>query len=169
MSEITPLEKRALEIIKKEDDEKAIVEQIRIAEEWEALRELTKEFELAFKDEIPLLTESGIKYSLHFQKSNRIEKFSYVVFEKDGKKLKMDFFNKKQYRYEYIPIDSGTYSTLPLRPYSKEDFIKFIYNGLLKSACMIRDNLNSLGFNVTDEQAKHLLSSIKKMTLIKKK
>ncbi len=96
---------------------------------------LESEFEAGFADYLHILHEDGIKYSLHLQNKEYEHMGTYILFEKDGKQLKMDFYNKESYRYEYnqhTNLNGCNSARSVYGKWPKEDFVLFIADGLFK-------------------------------------
>ena len=92
---------------------------------------LLKQFEQAFGEELPLLHQAGIKCSAHWQDHRYGFKGSYILFELDGRELKMDFSSAKSYRYEFVPYGSGRSGRMTYGEWPKDDFYLFIDENLI--------------------------------------
>ena len=103
--------KAAVELEKKKKEE---------AERREYAEQRAKMFRDEFKEQIPLLDECGITWSVKLKYPNHELSLSvpYIAFEKDGRCLKMDFDRADYYKYGH---GAGVYGKWP-----KEDFILFI-------------------------------------------
>lgn len=94
------------------------------AEREAKLKEILKEFEIGFAEQLPLLSEANITYSAHFNTKYENDG-TYIEFTRGDKSLKMDFSKRNLYRYEYTGKNRNdfrmTYGNWP-----KDDFILFI-------------------------------------------
>jgi hypothetical protein len=119
-------ENRQIKLTEKQEQEKQ--------EFLAIIKRLEDEFKIGFAEEIPLLEESGINWSAHLQ-DNRYEHMgAYILFEKDGKSVKMDFNHRKSYRYEFVPHSNhehGARGSMVFGEWNKEDFYLFIDSNLL--------------------------------------
>ena len=99
---------------------------------FDKIGEILFEFEKGFLNELPLLKEENIKWSVHLQ-NNRYEHFGcYIQFKLGKRILKMDFLNAKQYRYEFNPYgNSGQLGTMNYDNWEKEQFLVWIYDNLI--------------------------------------
>lgn len=107
----------------------------------QALLNICREFEIEFADQLPLLKESGINWSAHFNNNRYHYQGSYILFKKDGKALKMDFNNKNSYRYEHVHPNTGVGRSV-YENWNKDDFLIFIDEELLQKAVCIPDESN---------------------------
>lgn len=106
----------------------------------QALLEISREFEIGFASQLPLLEQAGINWSAHFNNNRYHYDGSYILFEKDGKILEMDFLNSKSYKYEH-EYPRGV-STKCYGEWPKDDFLIFIDEELLQKAVCIPDESN---------------------------
>ncbi len=111
--------------LKKEMDEKSAAQ---AKKEFKILQE----FEIGFAKELPLLKDAGISYSAHYN-SQYDHEGTYIKFCFVGQELKMDFSARNSYRYEYTGRrgEAGNYGRMVFGDWNKEDFILFIYTGLI--------------------------------------
>ncbi len=128
------LQQKAAIIRQARENARKDLEQIRRDKRQESIRILEDEFRVGFADEIPLLEEAGIKWSAHFQDPDYEFKGAYILFEKDDKRLKMDFASRGSYRYEYVPYSLEEYAyrgSMVYGNWTKEEFILWIDENLL--------------------------------------
>ncbi len=130
---MTTIEEMANEIRNKRNEIKQQEEDFINKQAEKYLSTLLEEFEIAFKDYLPLLEEAGITYKAELQDRRYKFKGSYIEFKKDDKILRMDFNDKNSYRYEYVDYDNSGIrrGNSVYGNWNQEDFIIFIDEGLL--------------------------------------
>lgn len=92
--------------------------------------DILESFKSTFHDLLPSLEKDGITYSAHF-KATYEHKGSYILFKKGDRTLKMDYTNAISYRYEYTS-PGDPYGRMCYGAWPKDDFILFLYKGLLE-------------------------------------
>lgn len=127
------IEKRAKRVLAEKNTIEQSKQDIKNKKLADQIISLTERFEVGFADELPLLKSEKITYSLHYQIGGVYD--SYVLFERKGRSLKMDFHSAKSYRLEFVKIyHSGVnphYGAMQYGAWSKDDFIVFLYKGLI--------------------------------------
>lgn len=102
--------------------------------QFEARMLLRKEFEIGFKDIIPLLEDAGISWDAFYQ--DPIYQFNgYILFQYKGRRLKMDFSNRTSYRYEFVSEykqRNGHSGTMVYGAWDKDRFITWIDEKLIR-------------------------------------
>ncbi len=88
---------------------------------------LIEEFEIGFVQVLDMLKESGVSYSAHYQDPRYEHMGTYIQFEKEGlPPLKMDFNNRRSYRYEYVQYSTDRYGTMTYGNWDMDKFILFL-------------------------------------------
>lgn len=123
----TQIEKLAKEILLAR--EKARLERIQRINKERREREakVLKLFMEEFKDYLPMLQEAGIAVTSDHKTDSGTE--VYIRFKKGRRILRMDYSLSGTYRYEYTNPGYGARGVYD--KWDKEDFIMFIYEGLL--------------------------------------
>jgi len=91
---------------------------------------------LNFAHYLDKLKQAGIKWCAKFNDKNYPElSGGYIEFTRNNKTLKMDFINGSSYRYEYTGNrlkPNAQPGKMIFSNWETQDFILFIYNGLIK-------------------------------------
>ena len=128
----TPLkiEKLAKQIKSGEAKAQRAIHQQILKEQQEFEAKLLEEFKIGFSEQLPLLEEAKITFSAHQNDARYSHKGSHILFKLNKSELRMDFTNRRSYRYEH-KTEGGT---MTYGEWNKEKFILFIYDNLLKKA-----------------------------------